>query len=147
MAEAVIATPNFVRGEFTRIRSTIGSDTFSYPGDKWSMSIKGSNKDMSNMRDGRNRQPGLPDAEGSFDLKYDQANDPTVVAKGNLRASAILDVKFCLTAATDSPFYGVKIIIDEITPGADFDKEGTLSVKWSLQSGDVAYPVYEDPGP
>jgi hypothetical protein len=134
-----IATPVFMVGDKTKIKSA----TFEFPGDKWSLTVKGMTKDMSNMRDGRKRVAGLEDAEGTFDLKYDVANDPTVVANGNVRAGAVLDLELHVDETGDH-FYGVSAIIDEITPSADFGDQngGTLSVKWSLESGTVTYPDY-----
>ena len=141
-----IDPPKYVAGDQCDVVVMLGTDPVSLPADKWTMTIKGMTKDMSNMRDGRKRIGGLIDAEGSFDLKYDLANDPTTEAKGKIRNGAVVDLKLYLgpyaASGPASPFYAVKAIIDDITPAAEFANEATISVKWSLESGTVTFPVY-----
>ncbi len=109
------------------------------PTSKWGMTIKGNNKDVSNSRDGRKRVPGLQDAELTFELPYDSANDPTLVANGGLTDRSVIVFNGYID---DTHFYAGTFIVDEIGPGSEIEGEVNFTVKASMESGTITYPVY-----
>lgn len=131
-----MATPHFHNGSDGLAKS--GSTVL--PINKWTLTVKGNNKDVSNARDGRSRIPGVTDAEGTLTMHWDSANQPTDTGGANFRVGAIVTLLLILDGATNG--FQLSAIIDEINPSSEFEGTEDFDVKFSLAAGSsLVYPT------
>ena len=132
-----MAAATYHAGQFGKVKIP-GTPGYELPAKKWNLAIKGNNKFIPNSKDGIYRIPGLVDAEGSVDMPYDSANDPTLSTGANIQAGNTLVLNLFVDATN---FYALTAIVDEVGPGMEIEGEITFNVKFSMQSGAVTYPT------
>lgn len=119
-----------------------GTPIVTLPTAKWTMTIKGNTRDVSNARDGRKRIVGLVDADLDFELPYDAAADPTLAANGGLQHGIVIAATMYKDGgATPANAYSGSFIVDEIGVATEIDGEMRIPIKALLESGTITYPA------
>jgi hypothetical protein len=112
---------------------------------KWEITIDGDTKKFDNNRDGRWRQAGNVDVEGTLNLHWDSnsriSSFNTTGTLPDIRHGTILSLQLQedgTTTAVNS--FRFLAIVDKFKFSSDFDDELDCEVSVMLQSGTVKYP-------
>lgn len=120
-------------GEFhTGDESKVEVGAQSLPSRSWSLNITGNVKNVSNTRDGRKRIKGLVDATGSVEMPWD----------GGVYLPRHGDTMALKLYTSTTEFFQLSAIVENATPGMNFEGELVYSVAFSLESGTITYPIY-----
>jgi hypothetical protein len=122
-----------------------GTTPVELPVNKWDLTIKGNNKDVSNAKDGRKRIPGVEDADGNLSMHLDTANpqwDTTTTTGPSVRQGTVLALELIEDggAGTTADSFRLSAIVDDVKVTSAYEGTIDYDCKFSLESGTVKFP-------